>query len=172
MRDIIIDIREEHELKRERISDIQDNYVVYHIPQRFIGFNEKWIKEYSKKEKVYILCKSGKRSKKIKETYFKNEPNVIVLDGGIDNIQSYFNDTQIQKNESKFHFAPQQYMMMMFILILLVILYLHYSSIPKIIFYSFILFVIFFILIQILTRSCLLTRFIPLYKDSAFLGSS
>jgi rhodanese-related sulfurtransferase len=168
MRDIIIDIREEHELKRERIGGIQDNYVVYHIPQRFIGFNEKWIKEYSKKEKVYILCKSGKRAKKIKDTYFKNEPNVIVLDGGIDNLQTYFGDIQIQKNESKFHFAPQQYMMMMFILILIVILYLHYSSIPKIIFYSFILFVIFFILIQILTRSCLLTRFIPLYKDSSF----
>ena len=64
MRDIIIDIREEHELKKERIGDIQDNYVVYHIPQRFIGFNEKWIKEYSKKDKVYILCKSERERRR------------------------------------------------------------------------------------------------------------
>ena len=65
MKDIIIDIREEHELKEKRIGEVNDNYVIYHIPQRFIGFNQGWIKDYSKKEKVYILCKSGKRSKRV-----------------------------------------------------------------------------------------------------------
>lgn len=168
MKDIIIDIREEHELKGKKIGEVNDNYVIYYIPQRFIGFNQEWIKDYSKKEKVYILCKKGKRAKKIKDTYFKNEPNVIVLEGGIDNIQTYFRDIQFKENNSKFHFGPQQYMQMMFIFILLILFYLIYSSISKLILYPFIIFIILFILLQIFTKSCILTQFIPLFKDSSF----
>ncbi len=164
MKNIIIDIREEHELKDKRIEENKD-YLIYHIPQRFIVFNKDIINILSENNKIYIMCRSGKRAENIKNKYFSNNTNIEVLEGGIENINNKFNNIKIKENKSLFNFGPQQYMQLMFVFILFIILFLIIFKVKFIYIYVLILLFIFMILYQVFTKSCYLTKFIPFYSE-------
>ena len=59
---IIVDIREEYELKEIKLKPINKNVDIINIPMRHIQFNLDYLNNLSKNRKLYILCKSGKRA--------------------------------------------------------------------------------------------------------------
>ena len=156
----IIDIRDEHELREKYIESKNQDILILNIPSRNIKFNKEFIVTLSEKNKVYIVCRSGNRSGKVKELYFKDNSNVISVEGGLENLKKIFPDIEIKSGDNSF--GMNQHMQTIFLTILLLICILVSFDFNK----KFILFVllsiIFFIYYQISTKSCILGKIIPL----------
>lgn len=80
---IIIDVREEFELLELQLISINPSLFIINIPMRAIFANQSWISDMSTEHTIYIMCKSGNRSGKIKTKYFINNENIKSLSGGI-----------------------------------------------------------------------------------------
>lgn len=90
---IFIDIRGSDEVLTMQFDSNKMEYQYYNIPMNMIQFNVKTIIDHLEYiETVYIVCNSGRRSKFIKEKYFKDEPRIK-----IDNNLS-FNKFKMGKN--------------------------------------------------------------------------
>ena len=77
---LFIDIRKSDEVYSRRF-DKSNIYDVYCIPMYMIRFNvDIIIKHLQYKKTIYIVCNSASRSNFIKNKYFANIPNVVVLD--------------------------------------------------------------------------------------------
>jgi rhodanese-related sulfurtransferase len=126
MNNVIIDIREEHELKEKYLNTNNSDIVLLNIPSRNIIFNKKFIENLSLKNKIYLVCKSGNRSGKIKELYFKNNKNINSLEGGIENIINLNLDIDIRKGNN--NFGMNQYMQLIFITIFIIYFYFNKFS--------------------------------------------
>ncbi len=155
-KNIIIDIREEHELLENKLEPKDNSTIVFNIPMRHIGFNKDLIKSLSKNIKVYITCKSGNRSGKVKNLYFAKNKNIYSVEGGYKNVEN------VNIIKSSGGLGLMQYMQTVFVLILISILTMHYYQVSNNKIIGFIVFVLLFILYQLVTKSCIMSKILPL----------
>lgn len=160
---ILIDIRNDNECMEKYLVSNNSDISIYNIPMNHITFNKKWIIDLAKESNVYIVCRSGSRSERVKSTYFSYEKNIIPLEGGISNIK-IFDDVVIIKDKGGF--GKLQYMILCFLIILLVITFLIYKDYSRIDMLLILIFVIFFITYQLLGNISYIDNLIPLYKTS------
>jgi rhodanese-related sulfurtransferase len=155
-KEIWIDIRDEHELAESQIMSPNDETLVINIPSRNIFANVEWIKSVEKNGvKVTLICRTANRSQNVKKLYFSTNENIISLDGGISNP-----DITIKKLNS-LGFGIQQILQLVFVIILTCILVASfYLQINKLRYT--IMGVIIFILYQIVSKSCLIGKYVPL----------
>lgn len=148
----IIDIREEHELLEKKYISKNNNLIIIAIPSRIIFANTQFLENLSKNNQILISCKTGRRANLIKNKYFSNNKNIIT----INNINNFLNDIIIIKNNK---LSLMQYMQIIFSIIILITIILSYNNYKYIIIYLIIIFL--FIIIQVITKSCLLSKIIP-----------
>lgn len=162
---IIIDLREEFELLESQMESSDPSVLVLNIPMRAIFANKSWISRISQTNTVYLICRSGVRSNKIKEKYFLNDSNVSSVDGGIKQISQsdhVLHAYKISLNKFNGGLGLQQYMQMAFIGMLFIILILVYMGVEKMYLMMTIGFFISFIIYQIYSKSCLISGMVPL----------
>lgn len=79
---LLLDIRNQDEIdtvKYNNSNSIQTYKTVLYIPSNIIKYNLEFLFEYFKQyDNVHIICRSGTRSKKIKDKYFMKNENVFV----------------------------------------------------------------------------------------------
>ena len=151
---IIIDIREESELLDTFLQTSDPQTIILNIPMKNIKFSIEGIKKLSEKEKIYLICQSSNRSNKIKDLYFKDNENIISVNGGIKNLN--LPDITLEKGSG--HYGFQQKMQITFALILFVVLMMVFFNVSKNILLSVIGVFILAIGLQIMTKSCLLSK--------------
>lgn len=155
-KEIWIDIRDEHELAESQIVPPNDETLVLNIPSRNMFANVEWIKSMEASGvKVILICRSANRSQNVKKLYFSTNENIVSLDGGITNP-----DIKIKKVNS-WGFGIQQILQLVFAVILTCLLIASfYLQINKLRYAM--MGVIFFILYQIVSKSCLIGKYVPL----------
>ena len=162
MKTFIIDIREEFELKKLQIIPNQKDIIIINIPSRHIQFNTEFINYLSKQNQIFIICRSGSRSNKAKKDFFNNNNNIIALDFGVKDEQKINNFGKIKLLHKSNSFIKSQgitqYMQLMFLSIITIHLVALLAKININYIMIFDMFLILFILSQVLTQSCVLTK--------------
>lgn len=154
---IYIDIRDEHELLEKYIASTNEKVFVVSFPMRVIFANVEWVQ--AQKCDVVIVCRSGNRAQHIKNEYFSNNTNVIVLDGGINEMDKKIPDN-LKIVRGLGGFGQQQYLQLMFAVILTLVLLL--SIFPGVYTKYIIIGFIAMILYQVFGKKCYLASIIPL----------
>jgi rhodanese-related sulfurtransferase len=95
----IIDVREHIELNEKRLLSRNPDIRIINIPESIIDKKVDYVNNLSKNGKVYIGCKKGIRSNKIKLELFNDNPNIQVIDV-IDNAPILFKDIELITNNS------------------------------------------------------------------------
>ena len=141
---LLLDIRNQDEIDSQRFNNNNNEYRnILYIPSNLIKYNVDFLQEYFKEyENIYIICKSGVRSKKIKDKYFRQNENVHVS-------SNHFNSL----DKSHIYKSPELYLSITrkiqiisgSIIILLFSLLLFYKNVK----YAFLLFGIFMIYVGI-----------------------
>jgi rhodanese-related sulfurtransferase len=149
-----IDIRDEHELAENQIMAPNDETLIINIPSRNIFANVQWIKSVAKDKKIILICRSGNRSLNVKRMYFANDENIESLDGGIKN-------AQIKLKGLGGGLGLQQILQLVFAFILVCILCASFFLQLDNLRYA-IIGIIFFILYQVISKSCLIGKYVPL----------
>ena len=160
---VLIDIRNDNECMEKYLVSNNNHISIYNIPMNHIAFNKNWIIELAKDSHVYIICRSGSRSERVKSTYFSDDKNIISLEGGISNIK-IFNDVVIIIDKGGL--GKSQYTILCFLIILLVITFLifnHYSRVDMLL---ILIFIISFTMYQLIGNITYIDNLIPLYKTS------
>lgn len=85
---ILIDIRSDSEVFEKHFDQTmihspalkgKINYSTYNIPMNMIRFNVETILDHLQwVDKIYLVCRSGRRSQFIKDKYFANNPRILV----------------------------------------------------------------------------------------------
>jgi len=158
-KEIWIDIRDEHELAESQIITPNDETLVINIPSRNIFANVDWIKSLeSKGLKITLICRSANRSQIVKELYFANDENIVSLEGGIKN-------PNIEMKQLSGSLGLQQILQLVFTVILTCILlasfYINIQHLRYII-----ISIIFFIVYQIVSKSCLIGKYVSMKMAS------
>ena len=95
---LLLDIRNQDEIdsvKYNNRNSIRTYKTVLYIPSNIIKYNLGFLFEYFKQyDNVHIICRSGSRSKKIKDKYFMKHENVLVNSKHFDTLEPEY----IQKN--------------------------------------------------------------------------
>jgi rhodanese-related sulfurtransferase len=161
-KEIWIDIREEHELAESQIVNPNENDVlVINIPSRNIFANVEWMERISQKGvKITLICRSASRSKKVKDIYFTNNENITSLEKGISNPNIKLKPIVTKTNLG---LGLQQILQLVFTTILLFILISSFFIKIELLRYTIIA-IIAFILYQVITKSCLIGKFVPLIQ--------
>lgn len=165
---VIIDLREEFELRDSHMESTDTSVLIVNIPMRAIFANKKWISFISETNTIYLICRSGVRSNKIKEKYFLENTNVISVDGGIkqlthtDNVDHILHQYKINIVKTNGGLGLQQYMQIAFIAMLFMILILIYMDIDRTYLMITVGSFMTFIMYQIYSQSCLISSMIPL----------
>ena len=146
---IVIDIREEHELKEKQL--VSDSLQIINIPMRNVIFNVDYINKLSETDQIYLVCRSANRSKLVKERHFKDNENVIY--GKLEDIK----EASIEKGKYTIKCGMQQYMQIMFLFILIAGLVIN-IFIGKFVFSIFSLLAIIMIIYQLASKSCFLGK--------------
>jgi rhodanese-related sulfurtransferase len=159
VKNIILDVREESELKEKHLETDSVELEIINIPMRHIQFNIPYIKRLADNGKVYLMCKSGTRANKVKNKYFSNNDNVVTLEGGITKIKNneFKDDVKEISSGKKSNLGMQQYMqiMFMFIMIIAFVLIIYDQRYAML----YVMIVIVMILYQLFTKSCVLGKF-------------
>jgi hypothetical protein len=95
----IVDVREEKELEEKRLISKNSEIRIINIPESIIKTKVDYVNNLSKNGKVYLGCKKGIRSNKIKLELFNDNPNVQSIDI-IDNAPILFKDIELITNKS------------------------------------------------------------------------
>lgn len=162
---ILIDIREEFELLESHIESKDDNVLILNIPMRAMFANKRVLEKLSETHKIYLVCKSGNRTGKVKEKYFPTNDNIISLDGGVKalNENKVFQDrVEIISGKGGMGLGVQQYIQIAFIMMLFMLLVLTHLDVKKMHMEIIIACIILFITYQILSKGCLISSMIPL----------
>ena len=158
VKNIIIDVREESELKEKHLETDSVELEIINIPMRHIQFNIPYIKRLADNGKVYLMCKSGTRANKVKNKYFSNNDNVVILEGGITKIKEseFKDDVKEISSGKKSNLGMQQYMQIMFMFIMLIgfVLIIYDQRYAML----YVMIVIVMILYQLFTKSCVLGK--------------
>jgi excinuclease UvrABC nuclease subunit len=129
---IIIDIRSSDEILEKRAISYSDDTILMYIPVQYIKFNQEIIRDLSKVNTIYILCKKARRSSYIKKTFFPNNPNIISIDGGINQLEkmhSLMRNLRIvvykirKLKKTSYGKFNQYYIMYIFIIFVLFVMY-------------------------------------------------
>lgn len=159
VKNIILDVREESELKEKHLETDSVELEIINIPMRHIQFNIPYIKRLADNGKVYLMCKSGTRANKVKNKYFSNNDNVVTLEGGITKIKNneFKDDVKEISSGKKSNLGMQQYMqiMFMFIMVIAFVLIIYDQRYAML----YVMIVIVMILYQLFTKSCVLGKF-------------
>ena len=159
-KEIWIDIRDEHEVAENQIiSPNNSDVLVMNIPSRNIFANVEWIDRITQKGvKITLICRSGSRSKKVKDLYFSNNDNITSLDNGIANPNIKLKPINTKSNLG---LGLQQILQIMFTTILLFILIISFYTQIDIVRYTLAV-IIMLILYQVISKSCLIGKYVPL----------
>jgi rhodanese-related sulfurtransferase len=159
-KEIWIDIRDEHEVAENQIvSPNENNVLVMNIPSRNIFANVEWMERISKKGvKITLICKSANRSKKVKDLYFADNENITSLDKGISNPHIKVKQIDAKTNLG---LGLQQILQLVFTTILLFIFIISFYTKIEVLRYTIIV-IIAFILYQVISKSCLIGKYVPL----------
>jgi len=160
---VLIDIRNDSECMEKYLISNNKLISIYNIPMNNIAFNKKWILELSNDAFVYIVCKSGNRSEKVKNTYFRDIQNIISLEGGISNIKIFEGIAIIVDRGGLGKIQYLQFSFLVILLTIFLLIILHYSRIDMILILSLI---ILFVIYQLVTKTCYIEKIIPLYQTS------
>lgn len=160
---VLIDIREESECMEKYMVSSNQSVSIMNIPMRHIGFNKRWIEDKASNGLVYLVCRSGNRSDKVKSLYFKDNINIMSLEGGISNIKIFPGVAIII---DKGGWGRQQYIQFVFLAILLSFIWLLYNYYSRIDMMLIISAISVFILYQILSKSCYMERLVPLFNPA------
>jgi rhodanese-related sulfurtransferase len=154
-KEIWIDVRDEHELLDSRIVAPNEETLVINIPSRNIFANLNWIKaKATKGTKITLICRSANRSQKVKTLYFAQDDNIVSLDGGIKN-------PLIKLEYHGGGLGLQQILQLVFATILTgIFIGSFFMDVKQLRF--FIVGIIFFIIYQVLSKSCLIGKYVPL----------
>jgi hypothetical protein len=86
MNTLLFDVRNNDEIDSIKYNIKDSNMDILYMPANIVKNNLPFLNEYFQKyDKVNIICKSGARSKTIKEKYFMNNDNVFIN-------EKHFND--------------------------------------------------------------------------------
>jgi rhodanese-related sulfurtransferase len=159
-KEIWIDIRDEHEVAENQIiSPNNSDVLVMNIPSRNIFANVEWIDRITQKGvKITLICRSGSRSKKVKDLYFSNNDNITSLDNGIANPNIKLKPINTKSNLG---LGLQQILQLVFTTILLFILIISFYTQIGVVRYTLAV-IIMFILYQVISKSCLIGKYVPL----------
>lgn len=161
-KEIWIDIRDEHEVAENQIiaptSTGNKDIIVMNIPSRNIFANVEWMERIG--VKIMLICRSASRSKKVKDLYFSNNENITSLDKGISNPMIKLKPINAKSN---FGLGLQQILQIVFATMLLFILIISFYT--QIVMIRYILaMMITFILYQVMSKSCLIGKYMPLIQ--------
>lgn len=154
----LIDIRDEHELLDVRFVSNNIELFIVNIPGRVIFANKEWIEKKSEESQIFILCRTGNRSSKIKNKYFKNNNNISSI--GLDSLKEF----DIITIKGKGGFGIQQYIQLIFSIIILGIIISIYLNVPKLYLLIGLLVFLIFIIYQVFSKSCLMSKVIPFHS--------
>jgi rhodanese-related sulfurtransferase len=162
-KEIWIDIRDEHEVAENQIvaptNTGNNDILVMNIPSRNIFANVEWMERITKKGvKITLICRSASRSKKVKDLYFADNENITSLDKGIANPNIKL---KIINTKTNLGLGLQQILQLVFTTILLFILISSFYTKIEFIRYT-IAVIIIFILYQVISKSCLIGKYVPL----------
>ena len=164
--ELIIDLREEHELLEKKLVNNGNRYEIVNIPSRHIFANVDWIKKQTEKRPVWLICASGRRSQAIKDQYFATNDGIKSSVGGL----SFGFDKQVGESVDAEHISiqygegglgMQQYMQVAFAMMLLVPALLVYFKASRLTILAVIGALIVIVLSQTFTKSCLLGKIVP-----------
>jgi rhodanese-related sulfurtransferase len=163
MQTVFIDLREEFEVADVQIIPRTSSILVINIPMRNIFANTHYIEQLASQSKlVYLLCRSGVRSKSVKKLYFADNDNIVSYDGGWKQLEANEDNFTVIHKESVFNIGPQQLMHLVFVFILLSILGLNYYRLDRYYINIYLVALIVFILYQFFSKSCMLSSMLPL----------
>lgn len=162
---LIVDLREEVELLDVQVKSNVPDTVVVNIPARnMFGSIEFINSEMEHYQLVYLLCRSGKRAKAIKQRYFPHLQKVEVFPGGwkaIDANKSKYPTLKLMHTKKMFNYGPQQYMQFVIVAFLTALILMLYFKVDR----KYVMMAVgamaVFIAWQVVTKSCLMTSFIP-----------
>lgn len=121
--ELVIDLREEHELLESRLVSQDGVYEIINIPSRHIFSNVDWITKQTMKRPVWLICASGRRSQAVKEQYFGSNDGIKSSDNGLKFGSGgvSVDPSHITVQHGRGGFGIQQIMQMMFAVMLSVI---------------------------------------------------
>lgn len=78
--DLLLDVRNQDEIDTVKYNNANGNFTnILYMPANIIKFNLFFLHEYFEKyDNVYIICKSGNRSEKIKDMYFRDDEKISI----------------------------------------------------------------------------------------------
>jgi len=160
---LYIDLREEAEIQTMRVVSNRPDVEVLCIPSRHIFANVGWIRARAKAFDICLLCRSGSRSSAVKAFYFADDDTIQSIEGGI---YREVDDFKLVIGDGSYGMA--QYMQLMFAGILGVIFFLMYAKFNATDISVVVLLFISLILYQVFSRTCLLSRFIPMVRLAGY----
>jgi rhodanese-related sulfurtransferase len=161
---ILIDLREEFELLEKQLKSTNEEVLILNIPTRAIFANKDVINDLSETSEIYVMCRSGCRSGKVKDLYFPKNENVISLKGGINDIDNSIFKEDVKVISGKGGIGVQQYVQMAFIAMFFVLLVLVHMDVNKLHMEIIIASIILFLTYQVMSKGCLIGSIVPLPK--------
>ena len=167
--ELVIDLREEHELLESRLISPYRTYEIINIPSRHIFANVGWISKQTEKRPVWLICASGRRSQAIKEQYFGRNDGIKSSEGGLKLLGGNrggsgtvsVDQSRIEVQYGTGGYGIQQIMQMMFALMLSVITIAIFFGLKR----EYLLVICGVMLAgvigQLVTKSCLLGKLVP-----------
>lgn len=166
--ELIIDLREEHELLQSLLvsKNINSEYEIINIPSRHIFANIDWINHQTELRPVWLICASGRRSLSIKKKYFAKNDGIKSSEGGVKLVQmggceqgnngESVKGCELKLNYGAGGFGMQQYMQLVFAAMLAIVAVLLHFNVKKHVLMMVVGAMIVMVLAQALTKSCLL----------------
>lgn len=161
--ELVIDIREEHELLGSRLVSHDGAYEIINIPSRHIFANVDWITKQTEKRPVWLICASGRRSTAVKEQYFGRNDGIKSSDNGL-KIGSggvSLDPSHITVQKGKGGFGIQQIMQMAFAFMLAVIMTAIFVGLRREYLMLLCGVMLAAVVGQLATKSCVLGKVIP-----------
>jgi len=169
--ELVIDLREEHELLEKRLVSPDGAYGIINIPSRHIFANVEWISKQTGKRPVWLICASGRRSQAIKDQYFKHNNGIKSSEGGLKLLSGNkdgkgrenmsVDPSRIEVQSGTGGYGIQQIMQMMFTLMLFVITIAIFFGLKR----EYLLLMCGTMLAavvgQLVTKSCILGKLVP-----------
>ena len=163
--ELVIDLREEHELLENRLVSPDGTYEIINIPSRHIFANVEWITKQTEKRPVWLICASGRRSQAIEEQYFGHNDGIKSSEGGLKfgsgSGKVSVDPSRIEVQPGTGGFGIQQIMQMMFAFTIFVITIAIFFGLKR----EYLLLlcgaILTMVVGQIFTKSCVLGRLLP-----------
>lgn len=173
--ELVIDLREEHELLESRLVSPDGTYEIINIPSRHIFANVGWISKQTEKRPVWLICASGRRSQAIKEQYFGRNDGIKSSEGGLKLLSGSgsgngnrsgsgtvsVDPSRIEVQSGTGGYGIQQIMQMMFALMLSVITLAIFFGLKRENLLLMCGTMVAAVVGQLVTKSCLLGKLVP-----------